>query len=189
MESNYKTFCVSLCDLFDRDWEKYSDRMTIGYEFLNHIPREAWKPMVQMAVDKWESWPRNWVKSIKELYQLWQGESKFRREITNCDYCNSNGFFDGIKYIEVKPEMDVSYSYCWRCAGCRNWFGILGNKVPIAFPLEMKSQGFEIKVFPKPIPEDSKYFDLKQLLEIVGNRTNPKVNRPAIQKFSDEPPF
>ena len=186
---DYKRFAGSLCDLFDRDWNTNRKRIETGYQFLSHIPEIALKSMVQIAIDKWESWPRNWVKAIKEIYHLWQGEARFKREITNCDYCNSNGFFDGIKYVEVKPDMNVAYSYCWRCAGCRNWFGVLGSNVPIAFPLEMKSQGFKIKLFPKPIPEDSKYFDLKQLLETVGNRTNPKVNRPEIQKYEDDIPF
>ena len=192
MDQSYKTFCSTMCDLFDRDWEKYSDRMAVGYYYLKHIPAQAWEPMVQMAVDKWENWPRNWVKAIKELYHAWQNEAKVVRKITDCDYCNSNGFFSGVKWAEVKPGKFSSYSYTWRCGACRNWFGVLGTKVPMSWPLEVKSMGFEIFLYSKPIPEDAKYYDLRQTIESVGSRVNEKTNRPEIQKYVDEddlPPF
>ena len=74
-DRGYKTFCGTLCDIMDKDWGKQEDKFAASWPFLNHIPPIAWKPMVSIAVEKWDGWPKNWAKCVKEVYELWRGGS------------------------------------------------------------------------------------------------------------------
>ena len=189
----YDIFCGEVCNLFDRDWDKIQNRVDSGWEFLGHIPEIAWKPMTKLAVDTWENWPRNWVKSVKEIYGLWKNEEKIERAVTDCEYCNGNGYFSGKKKAEVKPGVFMEYCYTFRCSGCRNWFGKLGEKIPANYPFEVKTHGFVLDIYPKPISEEQKQHSLIGILEGIGQRTNPKKPREEFarmrESFVDETPF
>jgi len=71
----YKEFCHDLVRSFDKDWSKTQLKMDFGYQFLEHVPLRAWKPMVKIAIGQWEGWPRNWAKSVKEIYEHWRREA------------------------------------------------------------------------------------------------------------------
>lgn len=71
----YKEFCGDLVRNFDKDWEKVKLKVDFGYQFLEHVPLHAWKPMVKFAVDQWEGWPRNWTRAVKEIYEHWRREA------------------------------------------------------------------------------------------------------------------
>lgn len=68
----YKDFCADLARNFDKDWSKVSTKLDFGHQFLDHVPTRAWHPMVKIAVDNWEGWPRNWVRSVKDIYEMWR---------------------------------------------------------------------------------------------------------------------
>jgi hypothetical protein len=74
---SYIQFATTLTELFDLDWEKYGSRIDSSWPFLNHIPSNAFKAMVQTAVDTWDGWPRNWTKAVKVIYELWRSGSKY----------------------------------------------------------------------------------------------------------------
>jgi hypothetical protein len=103
---------------------------------------------------------------------------------SECSYCNGNGFFWATKSIEVATGKKVSYSYTYRCAGCRNWSGIIGERVPAKHPLEIQSAGFTI-ILAQPEDTKAKHQDIESLLMSVGTRVNPKTDRPAIQRYHD----
>ena len=146
--------------MFDLDWEKYGPRIDAAFEYLNHIPADAYRGMEQIAVNSWARWPLNFPKAVKEVYETWRHENKHsaRPAGTFCEYCNGVGFFTGIKRVAVKPGVSMPYPYTFRCGACRNWLGVLGEAIPSAWPLEAKTQGFEIEKYPaahQPEPETS----------------------------------
>jgi hypothetical protein len=73
----YKEFCGDLVRNFDKDWSKVGLKVDFGYQFLGHVPLHAWRPMVKLAVDQWEGWPRNWTKAVKEIYEMWRRDAHF----------------------------------------------------------------------------------------------------------------
>ena len=74
---SYKQFATTLIELFDLNWEKYSTKIDSSWPFLSHIPPDAFRPMIQIAVDAWDGWPRNWTKAVKTIYELWRSGSKY----------------------------------------------------------------------------------------------------------------
>lgn len=179
------SFCGTLANVFDREWSKIEDRITAGWKFLDYIQDAAWKPMTPLAVDRWENWPRNWVKGVKEIYAAWKVEAKIERSSTNCEYCNGNGYFSGIKRIEVKPGVFVAYRFAFRCDACRNWFGVIGDRVSTAYPLEVKCDGFEIQVYDKPIPAEMRRYSLSEIASGIGKQVNTPAPRPAVQHYRE----
>jgi hypothetical protein len=137
--------------MFDLDWEKYSPRID-AFEYLNHIPSDAYPGMEQIAVNSWARWPLNFPKAVKEVYEIWRHENKHtaRPAGTFCEYCNGVGFFTGIERVAVKPGVSMPYPHTFRCSACRNWFGVLGEAIPSAWPLELKTRGYEVVLYPKP---------------------------------------
>jgi hypothetical protein len=73
----YIAFAGELARNFDRDWDQVSDRVDAGWIYLQHIKEIAWRGMASVAIDSWDSWPRNWVKNCKAAYEAWRGEHKF----------------------------------------------------------------------------------------------------------------
>ena len=73
--NEYKGFCGDLVKNFDKDWSKVGSKVEFGYQFLEHVPLVAWKPMVKMAINMWDGWPRNWTKAVKEVYEAWRREA------------------------------------------------------------------------------------------------------------------
>lgn len=181
----YLSFAGTVANVFDRDWSKVQDRIEAGWKFLEHIQDDAWKPMTSIAVDKWENWPRNWVRGCREVYALYKIEAKIERATTECEYCNGNGFFSGIKAIEVKPGVVMRYEFAFRCKSCRNWFGVLGERIPMFYPLEVKSDGFELRIYPKPIPAEVRRYSLTEIASGIGQRVNPQQPRPAVQRYRE----
>jgi len=71
----YKEFCSDLVRSFDKDWTKTQLKMDFAYKFLEHIPLSAWPKMVDIAINQWDGWPRNWAKAVKEIYEHWRREA------------------------------------------------------------------------------------------------------------------
>ena len=67
----YLGFCGEMASNFDRDWEKISSQIDSGYPHLERIPERAWKELVAIAIRTWNSWPKNWVKNVEEVYAEW----------------------------------------------------------------------------------------------------------------------
>jgi hypothetical protein len=172
-------FAGELSNIFGKDWEKVQDQVDSGFRFLEHISVEAWREMVRVAVDTWEGWPRNWVKAVNEVYQLVKRDVSDNRDLQACTYCNGNGFFSGSKRIEMKPGVYMRYSFVWRCAACRNWYGALSEKIGQAYPLEIKSAGYQVEIYGKiDVSGNIIHRSIDGHLEKIGQRTNPKANRP-----------
>lgn len=182
----YMSFAGTVANVFNHDWGKVQDRIAAGWPFLNHIPDDAWKPMTALAVDRWESWPRNWVRGCREVYAIHKVEAKIERAVTDCEYCNGVGYFTGSKWVDVRPGMTVRYAHTFRCNGCRNWVGKLGTKIPALYPLEAIQEGYHVSVGPKPIPDDAALKPLPELLESIGKRVNPRNDRPAVIPYREE---
>lgn len=71
----YKQFCDSLVKSFDKDWSKSELKFDFAYQFLNHIPAHAWAPMIPIAIARWDGWPKNWAKAVKEIYEEWSRQA------------------------------------------------------------------------------------------------------------------
>ena len=181
---DYKRFCGEICLLFDKSWDKIQNVADAAWNYLDHIPDNAWQPMAAIASESWEGWPRNFTKSVRELYMRWQAEAKVQRSVRDCEYCNGNGFFSGVKHIEVKTGKFQGYSHTWRCGACRNWFGLLGTNIPEAYPLEISTRGFTVQLYPRPLslenPDDLVHRDIDSALFGVGKRVSPKFPRPDV---------
>jgi hypothetical protein len=145
-------FAAKLIDIFDLDWGKYHPRIDAAYDFLQHIPEIAFRGMYPIAVDSWNGWPRNFPRAVKEVYETWrhQNQQVAAHSLAPCDYCNGHGFFTGIKRVEVKPGVRISFRFTFRCSACSNWRGVFGEKIPAAWPLELKTHGYELDIYPKP---------------------------------------
>ena len=73
----YTKFCTDLTRSFDKDWSKTQLRMDFSFKFLEHIPSNAWPDMVRIAIERWDGWPRNWVKAVKDVYESWRRDAQF----------------------------------------------------------------------------------------------------------------
>ena len=74
----YKEFCHSILKSFDKDWSKSELKLDFCYQFLNHIPLQAWTPMIRISVEKWEKgFPRNWTRSVLDIYDIWKKDAQF----------------------------------------------------------------------------------------------------------------
>ena len=74
----YKEFCQSILKSFDKDWSKSELKLDFCYQFLNHIPSQAWTPMIRISVEKWEKgFPRNWTRAVLDIYDLWKKDAQF----------------------------------------------------------------------------------------------------------------
>lgn len=189
----YDAYCGEMTKNFEKPWDKVGQKLDFGYRYLDHIPAHAFKDMAKMAMDAWEKWPSNFVKATKTLYELWRksSPSESQRSAVFCEYCNGNGHFTSIMPVEVKPGILVNYRFSWRCAACSNWFGKLGTDIPARYPLEVKSNGHTIELYPVPpaIATDKAdrpdTLDLSQLISLAGVRSNPKTSRPDYQPYND----
>ena len=187
MDRHYKAFCNDLADIFDKDWNRIEDRFITAYQFLVHIPASAWRPMVAIAADTWEGWPRNWVRAVKEVYGLYRKSEPLSRKVEFCAECNGAGIFSAFKRIEVKPNVFMRYFYTYRCKACRNWVGQYGMEIPEMLPLTSNEFGYDgIETYSSPMPEKTEYYSLSDMLELAGKRVNQFTQRPAIQKNPDE---
>ena len=71
----YKSFCGDLVRSFDKDWSKTQLKIDFAYKFLEHVPLNAWPQMVRLAIETWDGWPRNWAKSVKDIYEAWRRDA------------------------------------------------------------------------------------------------------------------
>jgi hypothetical protein len=184
----YKRFAGAVANVFSKDWNKAEAQFQACIKFLPEIPSEAWRPMAGIAINSWESWPRNLVKAVKEVFYKWKSDSKISREVIDCDQCNSVGFFSAGRNVEVKPGVKVWYWHTWRCAACANWRGVIGDMVPMNYPLQAKRDGYVIQRFSRPQgPGEFKSID--DLVKAAGAQVNTPVPRPAVQHYDEEVPF
>lgn len=186
IREDYNKFAATVGNVLGKEWDEITDQVDTSYSFLKNIPDQAWLPLSQIAVQKWERWPKNLVLAVRELYQTWKSDEHYERKITDCEYCNGNGFFSGSKVVEVKPKVYITYRHTWRCAGCHNWFGLMGEKIPASHPLEVQSWGFKIDIYEAPMAHDHRSFDLSQIIASTGQRINPKTDRPDVMPIREE---
>lgn len=173
----YKKFAAAVANVFSKDWTKAEAQFEACLKFLPAIPNEAWRPMATAAAETWESWPRNLVRATKELFYRWKADAKVVRQVSECEYCNSVGFFSGGQRIQVKPGIFVWYWHTWRCGACANWRGVVGRMIPMAMPLEVQTHGYVVKKLAK-MQSEGERIDISAMAEVVGQQVNEKTNRP-----------
>jgi hypothetical protein len=184
----YKRFAGAVANVFSKDWVKAEAQFQACIKYLPDIPTEAWRPMAGIAIESWESWPRNLVRAVKDVFYQWKADAKIRREMTDCDQCNSVGFFSAGRNVEVKPGIHVWYWNTWRCAVCGNWRGVVGTMIPIGYPLEIRRDGYTIQKFAKQQGE-GEYRSLDELVKSAGAQVNAPVPRQPIQRYEENIPF
>jgi hypothetical protein len=117
----------------------------------------------------------------------WTTESQFSREIKQCDYCKGAGVFSGSKIVQVKPGVNMRYFYTFRCKNCQNWNGLYGEKIRLAYPLEIKTEGMFIHLNGSPLEGDATgRQSLSEVIENIGTRVNQKTNRPDFLPYKDD---
>lgn len=142
----YDAFIEHAATYFGRDHRSIVRVADIAWTKLQDVPEESWTQLKDAVVHLWERWPLNLVTAIRQAIADAKICSKQQHKKTHCRYCNGSGYFL-VQYHHLETS-GVPYSSVWRCAGCRNWAGILGEAIPAAYPLELKSRGFEIVVPP-----------------------------------------
>jgi hypothetical protein len=88
------------------------DDRDIYYDELSWIPDAAWPDIVSVAIDRWESWPRNFAKAVKALWHEWQSRRKATFEPSECKYCDGEGL--------LRQDKD-GYEMTYPCGHCDNW--------------------------------------------------------------------
>jgi hypothetical protein len=163
----YKLFCGDLVKNFDKDWFKVGSKLEFGFQFLEHVPEHAWKPMVKIAINQWDGWPRNWAKAVKEIYETWRRDA------------NAGGL--GIKY---NKDDDIRFPVNLMAQA----FNILQTKDYPSYVYFCDQVGMprtdrdrvENKHRICTAHEQDKY----KIAEI-GTRLNRKTNRPAIMPLRE----
>lgn len=159
-QADYKAFCGDLVKNFDKDWAKVGSKLDFAWKFLEHIPAQAWRQMVKIAVDQWDSWPRNWAKSVKAVYEEWRRDTGTAGQPANYDQEDDPRFPVGLLWdafwILHKQGYPQYRTFCdshrmpkTDRARVEHKHHIVSNNLQAAFAL----------------PE-------------VGNRLNPKTDRP-----------
>lgn len=139
----YLNFCGDLCRNFDKSWDQVGRKLDFAFQFLGHIPEAAWRPMVGIAVQNWSRWPSNWAKEVREIYEAWRkesGRSHGQGEKRSCSYCLGAGFFTSTVKVDKGGGLVMTERFTWRCGACANWYGVLGEKIPMAYPLEIQTR-------------------------------------------------
>jgi len=106
------------------------DHLTLIYNELSWIPTEAWADIIDDALDKWDSWPRNFPKAIKALWFVWRDEGRdaVEYEQEECHRCHSEG------YLRYECEdLGQRYQGICACGYCHNYrrhwgFNLQGSK-------------------------------------------------------------
>lgn len=185
-KDEYTRFAAEIAKLFGKDWDRVQDQVDASWKYMEHIPENAWRGIARLAAEAWESWPRNFPRSVKELYGTWGRQERYTRNSTDCEYCNGIGFFSASKWADVRADLTIRYVYTFRCKACKNWVGKVGTKIPALYPLEAIQEGYHVTVFPKPIPADAALKPLPELLESIGRRVNPRNDRPDVIPYREE---
>jgi hypothetical protein len=66
-DNAYQAFCRSLCSVFSKNPEKMQTMFEDCFLYFADVTVQQWKAMKPLAVNRWEGWPRNFVKAVKEL--------------------------------------------------------------------------------------------------------------------------
>ena len=175
INSEYRRFCTDLVKSFDKDWSRTELKMDFAYKYLEHIPSSAWPEMVRLAVEKWDGWPRNWTKAVKEVYEQWRRDAQFNEGVIKYNKDDDVKFPVNLMQIafqilDTKGYIDYS-NYCDRVGMPKTDRARVENKHRIC----------------------KKHEENKYKLPEIGQRTNRKQPRDEIAKlretFADEVPF
>jgi hypothetical protein len=163
----YKDFCSDLARNFDKEWGKVQLKVDFGYQFLEHVPLHAWKPMVKIAVDQWEGWPRNWAKAVKDIYETWRRDAHL------------GGV--GIKY---NKDDDVRFpihlmQQAFDILSTKDYFDYNHFCDQVGMP---KTDRDRVENKHRVCKEHGQ---VKIKLPEVGIRINPKVRRPPVQRYRE----
>lgn len=169
----YKAFCGDLVKNFDKEWAKVGTKLEFCYQYLDHVPENAWKPMVKLAIGTWDGWPRNWTKAVKDIYEQWRRDAQFSEGV-----------------IKYDPEDDIRFPVNLM----QQAFTILDTKGYIVYSTYCDSVGMpktdrarvENKHRICKAHEENRF-----KLPEIGQRTNRKQPRAEIarlrESFTDEP--
>ncbi len=175
----YDNFIEHAATYFGKEPRSVLKVAEIAWAKLQDVKAEAWTKLQDAVVDLWETWPRNLVRAIRQAILDAKIRTSEAAEKTDCPYCDGAGYFIAQKAVEAVMGALVTYSFAWRCAGCKNWVGEFGEKVPAAYPLELKTRGFEIVIPPKPTSSEKEPVDLDDLIFGLAKRFDAKPRKTA----------
>lgn len=158
----YKSFCGDMVKNFDKDWAKVGGKLDFAWRFLEHIPERAWKDMVRIAIDKWTGWPFNWAKAVKEIYEEWRRDVGISNQLANYDADDDPRFPVALLWEAfwiLKKQGYPQYR-----TFCDSW------RMP-------KNDRARVENKHRVIEQHLKH-RFKLPLESVGQRLNPKTDRP-----------
>jgi len=99
-------------------------RVDVLFDELSWVPESAWTDIVKNAVEKWDSWPRNFPKAIKALWYDWQAKRRATFETTDCKYCDGEGL---LRFDQEFPY--GIYEMTCACGHCENWHKQFGESL------------------------------------------------------------
>lgn len=114
------------------------------FDLCSYVPSEAWPTIVTEAIRVWETWPRNFSKAVKELWQWWldrNPQSQAPHQSTDCPHCwYSSGY---IWAYEPQPT-DLPYRplAVFRCGHCSN--APTDNGIPRRRIPDLEASGYTI---------------------------------------------
>jgi hypothetical protein len=162
----YKAFCGDLVRNFDKDWVKVGPKFDFGWKFLEHIPENAWKQMIPIAINLWDGWPRNWIKAVKEVYETWRRDGGLG---SNTNYNRDNDVRFPVALMHKASDILQERGYLEYSAYCDS----------VGMP---KTDRDRVEFKHKVIKGHQQPF---RKLPSIGQRINPERPRPAVQKYRE----
>lgn len=134
------------------------EEVDVLYSDLSFIPSTAWPSIVSLAIQKWDSWPRNLIKETKELWYSWLSSNpKYQAPLqsTICYQCHSSsGFIWARKRVDdlSSPIRDYYATAVFRCSHCDN--AQSSKAIPRYTRQQITDLGYEIDDAGRYSPQD-----------------------------------
>ncbi len=146
----YDNFIESSRHLLRKEPRSVLKVAEIAWAKLQDVKAEAWTKLQDAVVDLWETWPRNLIRAIRQTIldandQNVRGSRKNRLPILRWRRLLHRA--EGRRAV---MGAIVTYSFAWRCAGCKNWVRGIRGKGSCRIPPRTQNRGFEIVIQPKP---------------------------------------
>jgi hypothetical protein len=119
------------------------DDAELIWDLVSFIPDNAWPDVTKLCIERWDSYPRNMVMAIKEIWYAYQGDHNAHEDThkTECDYCHDD---TGIIFVESLTPNEDGYldRGVVRCGHCRNWTGSMSEKTQRLKLKEIREKGY-----------------------------------------------